>query len=308
MDQKYVITRLVLGSGAVNEIGLSETEFNTLKAARIGLRQAHSVEEKFDIVMEDYIELETDLLCQTTRNVFFLTEQLGNSMTAFRFRLNRRLLHLLVSIDMYLDQTRHDFSTLFGKSSEELSHFDQARHHEYENVFGYQVCQDLRDFSAHRSFPALEISYASSSRQEDGICNHTIDFSLYSEDEEIQGDKKFKTRKKLIELGQKYIPLKPLLREYVSSIGRVHRTVREILAPAIRTWEADSREAVERFCAEFGNNIRLLAIARIRLENGREQGVLESHYLNDKPSERRKQLERKNAQLNDVAAHRISSL
>lgn len=310
MDQKYVITRLVLGSGAVNEIGLSETEFNTLKAARIGLRQAHSVEEKFDIVMEDYVELETDLLCQTTRNVFFLAEQLGNSMTAFRFRLNRRLLHLLASGRMYLDQTCHDLSMLFGSSLEEVTNFHQARSHEYDNVnvFGYRMCEALRNFSQHQSLPIHQISYPLS-RQEDGICNHTIEFSLNVEEMKRAGTLKAKIAKELIALGQEYIPLKPLIREYISSLGNIHRKVREILAPAIRTWEEGSRKAVERFCAEFGNDdIRLLAIACIRLEDGREQGVLESYYLNDKPSERRKQLERKNAQLNDVAAHRISSL
>lgn len=117
-----------------------------------------------------------------------------------------------------------------------------------------------------------------------------------------------KTREKIVALGQEYILLKPLVREYISSLGNIHRKVRELLAPAIETWEAESRKAVERFCAEFGNDIYLLAIARIRLENGRESSVLESYYLNNRPSERRKQLECKNAQLENVAAYRISSL
>ena len=308
MDQKYVITRLVLGSGAVNEIGLSETEFNTLKAARIGLRQAHSVEEKFDIVMEDYVELETDLLCQTTRNVFFLAEQLGNSMTAFRFRLNRLLLHLLASGRMYLDQTCHDLSMLFGSSLEEVTHFHQARNHEYDTVFGYRVCEALRNFSQHQSLPIHQISYPLS-RQEDGICNHTIELSLNVKEMERAGTLKATIAKEIVALGQEYIPLKPLVRDYVSSLGNIHRKVRDLLTPAIKTWEADSRKSVERFCVQFGNDILLLAIARIRLKkDGGENGVLESYYLNEKPSERRKQLERKNAQLNDVAAHQISSL
>lgn len=304
MDQKYCITRLVLYSG--DEIVIGKTEFDTLKAARIGLWQAHCVEEKFDIVMEDYVELETDLLCQTARNVYF-DEQSPNSMTAFQFRLNRRLLHLLTSIRMYLDQTCHDLSMLFGSSLKEADSFDQVRKYEYDNVFGYRVCEALRNFSQHQSLPIHKISY-NLSWQKDGICNHTIEFNLDVEEMKRAGTLKAKIAKELIALGQEDIPIKPLVRDYVSSLGRIHRKVRELLAPAIRTWEGASREVVQRFCTEFGNETDGLAIARIRLEDGREKGVLESHYLNDTLSERRTQLERKNAGLEDVAAHRISSL
>jgi hypothetical protein len=66
--------------------------------------------------------------------------------------------------------------------------------------------------------------------------------------------------------------------------------------------------AAERVREEFGeNNIVLAVIAKIGLEAGQDQGIVEQHYLAvDEMIKRRKHFERKNGRLHNTSLNRIS--
>ena len=108
--------------------------------------------------------------------------------------------------------------------------------------------------------------------------------------------------------GKNYFPLKPLIRDYISSVSRIHRHVRESLKPKIEEWETTVEFAVAKVRESFGEDeIPLSEIARINLEDGQHRDVIERHFLAvDEIIKRRKRLERKNGQLHNMSLNRIS--
>jgi hypothetical protein len=62
---KYGITKLRLGKGEVYEI--PESRFRKLDAAQMSLLELLFIEEKFDVMVENYLELESELLNTTAR-------------------------------------------------------------------------------------------------------------------------------------------------------------------------------------------------------------------------------------------------
>jgi hypothetical protein len=62
---KYVLAKITAGSRGFVEI--SKEEYSQIKSAKANLLEALFIEEKFNVVIDNYLELETDLLACTAR-------------------------------------------------------------------------------------------------------------------------------------------------------------------------------------------------------------------------------------------------
>lgn len=100
----YGITCLVLAPPGIVEI--SKEEFEELCHAKQSVVVAASMEEKFDVLLENYREFEHDLLDLALGQMV----SFDLSWESFRFdvqRVNRRVANLLSAARSYLDQTQH---------------------------------------------------------------------------------------------------------------------------------------------------------------------------------------------------------
>ena len=313
MDYEYAITLINSTSG----INISSGEFDSIRRALLGLHQALGLEEKFDIVMEDYAELEAELLKGAALNIYF-SDPSWNSKASFQEKLNRLLLHLLSSVRMYRDHSRSNFSEIFGRSSQERQDLIESEKKECRDIFAYRVLEQLRNYSQHRNLPIDNIQYKYL-RLDSALSTHTIE--LVIDINRLEDDRDFKEilkewkeseqewKKSVMEIpGKNYFPLKPLIRDYISSVSRIHRHVRESLKPKIEEWETTVEFAVAKVRESFGEDeIPLSEIARINLEDGQHRDVIERHFLAvDEIIKRRKRLERKNGQLHNMSLNRIS--
>jgi hypothetical protein len=104
---KYGITKLVLGNSPFIEI--TEDEYKALKIARDFLFEALYLEQKFDLVTEDFIEYEMTLLSYAANHMMFSNLdyiRLQNEVN----NINRRLVNLLSACRLYLDHCIHHLS------------------------------------------------------------------------------------------------------------------------------------------------------------------------------------------------------
>jgi hypothetical protein len=155
---KYKLAREVLDSSA--SIELSEAEYLQLKSAQKNLIEALFMEEKLDVVISNYLELETDLLSSAARHmvqrnqdyIWFQTE---------RNLLNRRLVNLLSACRSYVDQTKHHLSNIFGNESDVVTKIEEYKTKQYEQCLGYRVMEALRNYVQHRGFPIHAVTYNS---------------------------------------------------------------------------------------------------------------------------------------------------
>jgi hypothetical protein len=103
----YGLTRLVLGANAV--VPLTDQEYQDLSAAKAHVLDALLIEQKFDLVIENDLELEEELLSSTAR--YMLHGETGYGwFQNERALINRRLMNLLSVCREYVDHPNRAIS------------------------------------------------------------------------------------------------------------------------------------------------------------------------------------------------------
>lgn len=302
-QSKYSIRRLVLGNA--DEIVIAPARYEELRQACAGVIVGMTVEEKFDVLMEDYAELEIAALERAARNSIF-GDLSWESMAIFRGTLNRRLLHVMTSSRMYLDQLEHELSGIFGKASAEFAAFRNARQEKYDTRFSFRLMEALRNYSQHRSLPVFGLKYPWT-REGDDRLSHSVEYSLNVAELAADPVVNAKFKAELEALRTDRLPLGPLVREYIDALSRIHLSVRESLRAHLQECLGAVEQAVAEFVERYGTETAGLCIANIRLLEGEERGLIESHPLHAKPSKRILYLEAKNPCTWQQARQRVVS-
>jgi hypothetical protein len=159
----FVMTRWALG--AQPEIPLSGERFDRLKRAWSVHVATLAIEEKFDLAISNFAEFEQELLSLSVRHLIRRDHQ-WDQMSTDRLLLNRRLINLLSTCRLYIDQVKHDTgSAELPNGTREL--FKRALAKEYDRSLGYRVMEALRNFMQHKSLPVTGISYPIARREKD---------------------------------------------------------------------------------------------------------------------------------------------
>ena len=150
------------------------------------------------------------------------------------------------------------------------------------------MIEALRNYAQHRGLPVFQLQYNITFRPEssNNQLEHTITPSLCVT--RLREEKGFKASvlNELEALGE-LIDLKPLVRQYMESIGRIHLFIRELLTHDIAKWDSATLELQNLFRERFGedkpadrtsifshDNVGLALVAR---EDNAE--VVESVYI-----------------------------
>src|SRR4249920_1570372 len=111
---------MVLGSSTYVEI--SSQQFREIARAKECLIEAFYIEEKFSLIVDNYLEFEIDLLEGAARRMIRFKADYGEFQLD-RTRVNRRLINLLSTCKSYVDQSKFHLANMFGRQSDVLSEF-----------------------------------------------------------------------------------------------------------------------------------------------------------------------------------------
>jgi len=298
---RYGLTRLVLESNGF--VALSEEEFETIKEAQENLFEALFIEENFDLVVENYLEFEIDLLSAAARQMIHAMRKYDQYQEERR-RINRRIANVLTACRSYLDQTGHHLSEMFGRDSAIESKFQQGVSEQYERCAAYRVMYALRNYVQHRAYPIHCLTYPT---QWVGDDHDKLLFSLtpliYGQ--ELETDFMFNETviNDLKALGEK-IDVRPLMREYVSALGRIHEALRALLSSEVQEWEKIILGTIKRFCDAFPEERSTIGLTAV-LEDDRGKH-LERIVLFDDFIKYRHELERKTPSLVNLAKRYVT--
>ena len=160
----YGIRRFAFGTGEV--LAISSDEYKQLADARERLLDALFLEQKFDLLIEDFLEWETELLSSTAR---YMVHGEPNSewFAAERSILNRRFINLLAVCRGYIDHSLAACVKSFGENSADTATFKKVLCDHYDQTFGYRAMEAMRNYVMHRGFPihALEFEGAVADNQ-----------------------------------------------------------------------------------------------------------------------------------------------
>lgn len=285
---------------------ISPEQFNSLKTARESLTNVLYIEEKFNFIVDNFMDLEQDLLQVTLNAMYFPKRMVDWTHTVTEIHLiNRRIINFLTTSKLYLDQVTHDLNTIPHEIPNLKEDVKDRINNEYNSVLGYRVMEALRNYVQHRGLPVHVLSYTSNRSGFEGLTEE-----LYSEHsvsplvnlDDLEKDGKFKRAvlDELISLGGK-IHIKNYIRQYVHSLGNIQSFIRHALEDKVRTWDAAVSEA---FLPHITGNdeLNLLCVAE-KLATGFTTNRM---YLRKDVINRRRWLEMKNSDLQDLA-YRIAS-
>lgn len=300
---EYGLARIVLGSRAF--VQLSENEYQAIKRAQEGLLESLFIEEKYDLVVENYLELEETLLESVVRHMI-LSGQDYRWFQVEHSLFNRRLVNLLTVVRTYDHQVKQHVNKIFRAEEEDTPDVSGYFSQQHDERIGYRAMEELRDFAQHRGFPVHAVTYGSKVIDADKKRKICVTVSPYLRPDELRADRKFnkKVLSELEGLGEK-VDLKTLVRDYIEGIWVIHAKIREHLKSKIESWENVLNQAIMRFQSQFPEEPSIIGLAAvIRDDEGYYAAPIQ---IFEDFMEYRKHLERKNGALTNLAHRYVTS-
>lgn len=260
---RYGVRQMTLGNDRFVE--LTADEYSAASSARQRLLDALHIEQKFRLLLANYAELEEELLRLTNRKLIFdnITWELLHDDL---YEISRRLINLLTTARLYVDQVKHDISGLYGKDSQQFNAAEQAFSAQYDKLFGYRAMEALRNFVQHRSLPLHGIRYSrtrTNSKHGD-LWQHICTPAISIEAIEAEGGFKqqvFEEMKTAVDK-KKEVDLKPLVREYMTGLMAAHAAVRHLIEADVKAAETTFNAVVQKFMDAHGKDSLGIALVQ----------------------------------------------
>lgn len=290
----YYLWKAVLGQ--MPKIEITKDEYNAIISAWQAISVVADIEEEWDCLVHNYIDLEMELL-RSAMNSMVLNHESYHEFQQIRLGFSRRLSNLLQSCRSYLDHTPHHLNKL--ESHAFVDPFKKLTNTAYDGHFGYRFMEALRNYAQHRGLPLHGASFDATwtgNLDDDsngkGMLRHVVLASINLT--KIKSDKKF-SAKLWAEIGSdlECLDVATLTREYIEALGGVHNGLRKLWSNALAEWKGTVRNAIFRYskinsghtiglsAAEFNengtvkNNINIFDDLLVRVEKlARRNGSL----------------------------------
>lgn len=298
---RYGITKTVLSCNDFIEI--SREEYENARTAKQKLAEALNIEEKINFVLENYVEYEQELLNSSLDYMMFSGRDWSSFINEIH-TVNRRLINLLTTCRLYIDQTKHDINLIFEGDESQLESLKRQMSKEYDSNIGYRIFEALRNYVQHRSFPIHTMGHAARrvEKQSGVLIKYTVAPRI--DVARLKEDKKFNRSvlKELQSLGD-YIEIKPLLARYIESLAQIHTFIRKLLADKITGWDDTILRIQKLYQQAHGDDLVGLAVVTLD-ESDR---TTETIYIFDDLIKRRQWLMQKNRLVTNLSSRIITN-
>ncbi|MDQ8035924.1 MAG: hypothetical protein REI12_00765 [Pedobacter sp.] len=286
--------------GSTNEIPLSQQEFLDLIDAQSGIIHILSAEEKYDLLLRNFIYFEKSAYEVAINELTFRELSWSDFIDKMQY-INLHLINLLSTCRTYVDHIPQHISYMFGTKSPEHEEFIAQTRIEYDSTLGYRTLYALRNYVQHNGLPIHAMALGGKWNDERTECTHSV--TPYLSIEALEKDGQFKPAilDELKALGDR-VDVRMLVLQNMSSFGRLHEKVRSIIERKMPIYERNLSAAKDRYVSQFGENITGLTAFKFD-ENG---NVLAKQSIFDDATKRRAYLEKKNPCRKNVEKHFIS--
>ena len=247
---KYILRKTVLEN--VPEIEISESEYFDLQRARNILSNALEIEEKYEIVISNYLDFEQEILNATTQ--YMIRQHLDYSdFFEVRLGFNVKLVNLLTAVRLYVDQLNQNVTECLEDKLNTKNAVKKLFSKEYDENQSYRFMEALRNYVQHRGIPVHWTQQSSrwTSLDDDGFLEYSIE--LASQRTFLEKDRKMK-KAVLAEIDDN-VDLKAATRSYVESISNVHDSARKMIADSTDRSRKLIEEAHRKYSEQFSDSL-----------------------------------------------------
>jgi len=247
---------------------ITEECFTRTKKAKELCLFALELEEKLSLLLDNYFDFELEMLRLAQINIIWKREDHEDAMTR-RLGLDRRLVNLLTSCRLYLDQTAHGLSSHFGKESDQLLAIKAFKNKLYDTHWGYRLMEALRNHVQHAGLLVHVICSRASRSEQKGSVHTEMRVFPKALVETLEADKEFK-KQILIELkkGGSELDLRGPTREYLHCFVTLHKRIRELIFQNISEARSYYSETVSKYSTIEGVNVQFPRLLELRGEDG----------------------------------------
>lgn len=261
---EYGLSRFVHDSDAF--LSISEEEYHAITEAKEDLFKILFVEEKFDLVVENYLELETCFLDSAAQHMVRGIQDYEWSHCQRRL-FNRRLANLLSACRSYCDYTKKIIPDVLSDTVGAAARLETVFASHRETNFSYRFMEQLRNSVQHHGFPIHTVAYTSGWEGKDDDSRLVYGISIYAESASLQEDGKFDkcVLRTIDELGGS-VDIKLHAREYVATLSDAHEQLREMTQRVVEAWDAKVLGAIERFRSAYPNESTAVGVVVVQRE------------------------------------------
>tara|TARA_R110001583_G_scaffold174519_1_gene328935 strand:+ start:144 stop:1052 length:909 start_codon:yes stop_codon:yes gene_type:complete len=255
--------------GKYPEIEIDEKKYYSIYEARNILSAAMAVEEKYELLINNYVELEKEVLSAATDNMIYRDKDYSGFFD-IRLLFNQRLVNLLTSCRLYLDQIQQHIKTCLPNDLKKSNQVKELFSVQYDSHFEYQFMEALRNYVQHRGLAVHSTAHSSrwTSTKDDGLMEFGI--KLFTHKSEVEHDKAFK--KSVSKVMDEKIELITTSRRYIECLNHCHIQIRELISHEVKA----AREVIENIIREYGkiNNGETDCLTALKFEESSPCNIL----------------------------------
>lgn len=255
---KYILRKMVLDSMSV--IDISESNFKAYKEAQKVIISCLSIEEIYEILITNYLDLEKQILDTTTSYMVRSFIDIFD-FADVRISLSNRLMNLLTSARLYEDQLHRRVKICVPDLKDVKSIIKSYFSREFDNHPEYRFMYALRNYAQHHGIPVHRFS-SSGTRIENGA-DSLLEYSMeYAAQKDLlEEDKEF--NKKVLSEIQDRVDLKTATRCYIECISNVHESARSLIKKNVQSSRHLFEAAQNRYSQVFSETLVGLSACKV---------------------------------------------
>lgn len=260
---------------------IDASSYETIREHKANLLYALEIEERFDILLGNYVEFEEDILKMSLRHVV-IRKQDPNDLNTQRREMNRRIANFLSSAMLYRDHLKHDIRSIFGKGSPQEIDLEKEISFHYDRSFSYRLMEAIRNYVQHRGVAASSVSVKFQLTELQPGAQVACTVTPHMMKKFLLADPKFKASiRQEIEALPDTTDLKPHIREYMTRLNLLNNWVRSLLNDECSTWETTIRDTIEAFKEQYSltNDSETLGLAIFKCESEAPSSAYEKHDI-----------------------------
>jgi|TARA_R100001224_G_scaffold33244_2_gene18684 hypothetical protein len=239
--------------GDVPEIEIDAQKFNSLLKARKVLEGALAIEEKYDLLFSNYLDLEREGLHYATECM--VKGSLGHVGFADAIQsINRRVVNLLTSARLYIDHVQQNIKLCVNNENIKSLFSEQ-----YDSVFEYRFMEALRNYVQHCGLSVHKVTTPMKWTSQDESAQLEFGFIAFSSRDIFQDSGKFKAS--ILEEMPEKVEIFSSTRSYVAAISSIHESIRQIISVNVDAARSELESAINDYKAiNSGDAVGLMAI------------------------------------------------
>lgn len=261
-------------------VDLDHAEATKLSKAAQLIFEVSNIEERFDVLFSNFIELERDLAIGTLENSYRSCGDY-NQFWSEKLSYNRRMLNFLTTAKVYSDHTRTNFKRIFDRRHPSHSDLNKIFENQRCTSFSFLLMEALRNYAQHESLPVHGLKTGGRwIYMQTEFAEQISNTGIYLQVSELEYSRDFKRSfSGDFSFLEDKIDLKKETRKYVECLGVIHERIRMLVSVV----EANARDAIteamrdyyRRCPSEFGQ----LPLTLFSFEEGGHRERVETIFI-----------------------------